>query len=50
MGLSLEEIALERTLKISTIYSHIEKLREEGKSLHLEKLRPPDEERLTLIL
>ena len=50
MGLSLDEIAVERSLKVSTIYSHIEKLREEGKSLDLEKLRPPDEERLTLIL
>ena len=50
MGLSLEEIILERSLKASTIYSHIEKLREEGKPLDLSKFRPEDEERLAHIL
>ena len=50
MGLSLEEIVTERSLKPSTIFSHIEKLREEGKKLDLEKFRPEDEERLGRIL
>ena len=50
MGLSLEEIAVERSLKISTIYSHLEKLIEEGKKVNLENIRPLDEERLGRIL
>lgn len=49
-GHSLEDIAIERNMKISTIVSHIEKLLEEGKSLDLTKLRPLDEERLSQIL
>lgn len=50
IGLSLEEIAVERSLKVSTIYAHIEKLIEEGKKVDLEKIRPLDEERLARIL
>lgn len=50
MGLSLEEIATERSLKISTIYSHLEKLIEEGKKINLENIRPLDEDRLGRIL
>lgn len=50
MWLSLEEIAHERSLKASTIYSHVEKLLEEGKDIDLEKIRPLDEERLARIL
>lgn len=50
MGLSLEEIAVERSVKISTIYTHLEKLIEEGKKIDLENIRPLDEERLGKIL
>ncbi len=50
IGLSLEEIAVERGLKLSTIYSHIEKLIEEKRPFDLESIRPPDEERLATIL
>lgn len=50
MWLSIEEIALERSLKISTIYTHLEKLLEEGREIALEKIRPLDEERLVRIL
>jgi hypothetical protein len=50
MWLMLEEISVERTLKISTIYAHVEKLLEEGKSIDLSKIRPSDEERLAQIL
>ncbi len=50
MGLTLEEIAVERTLKISTIFAHVEKLREEGREMDIDRLRPLDEERLGQIL
>lgn len=50
MWLSLEEIALEREVKVSTVISHIEKLQEEGKEMNLEPYRPEDEERLGRIL
>lgn len=50
MGMSLEEIAIERELKVSTIVSHIEKLLEEGKEVNLDAFRPEDPERLSLIL
>ena len=50
MGLSLEEIAVERSVKISTIYAHLEKLIEEGRKIDLENIRPLDEERLGKIL
>lgn len=50
MGMSLEEIAIERELKVSTIVSHIEKLIEEGKEVNLDAFRPEDHERLSLIL
>jgi PIF1-like helicase/Helix-turn-helix domain len=50
MWLSLEEIALEREVKVSTVIAHIEKLQEEGKEMNLEMYRPEDEERLERIL
>lgn len=50
MGMSLEEIALERDIKVSTVVSHIEKLLEEGKEFDLEHFRPEDTERLAIIL
>jgi PIF1-like helicase/Helix-turn-helix domain len=50
MWLTLEEISVKRTLKISTIYAHVEKLLEEGKSIDLSKIRPSDEDRLSQIL
>ncbi|GAB0174292.1 MAG: AAA family ATPase [Candidatus Altimarinota bacterium] len=50
MGLSLEEIALEREVKVSTVVSHIEKLLEEGKEFDLEYFRLEDTERLSIIL
>jgi hypothetical protein len=50
MWLSLEEIAIEREVKVSTVISHIEKLLEEGKEMDLDLYRPEDEERLGRIL
>lgn len=39
-----------RGLKESTIMSHVEKLREEGRDIDISYLRPDDEERLAQIL
>jgi ATP-dependent DNA helicase RecQ len=46
-GKSLEDIAEIRGIKASTVFSHIEKLAEEGKSIDLAPHRPVDEERLS---
>jgi ATP-dependent DNA helicase PIF1 len=46
-GKSLEDIAEIRGIKISTVFSHIEKLTEEGKTIDLTPHRPADEERLS---
>lgn len=48
-GMPLEEIAFVRNLKISTIFSHFEKLVEEKKKFDLGKYRPADEARLNNI-
>ena len=46
-GKSLDDIAEIRGIKISTIFSHIEKLTEEGKIIDLSSHRPDDSERLS---
>jgi len=49
IGKSLEDIANIRSLKVSTIFSHLEKLLEEWKNIDISFYRPSDEERLSLI-
>lgn len=49
-GKTLDEIATLRSLKSSTIWSHVEKLLEEWKSINLTPYRPADEERLSQII
>ncbi len=49
IGKSLEDIANIRSLKVSTIFSHLEKLLEEWKNIDISLYRPTDEERLSLI-
>ncbi len=46
-GKSLDDIAQIRNIKISTIFSHIEKLTEEGKTIDLTAHRPDDTDRLS---
>ncbi len=46
-GKSLDDIADIRNIKISTIFSHIEKLTEEGKIIDLTAHRPDDSDRLS---
>ena len=46
-GKSLDDIAEIRNIKISTIFSHIEKLTEEGKIIDLTAHRPDDSDRLS---
>ncbi|MBC7498026.1 AAA family ATPase [Candidatus Gracilibacteria bacterium] len=46
-GKSLDDIAEIRNIKISTIFSHIEKLTEEGKIIDLTSHRPDDSHRLS---
>ncbi len=46
-GKSLDDIANIRNIKISTIFSHIEKLTEEGKIIDLTAHRPHDSDRLS---
>ncbi len=46
-GKSLDDIAEIRNIKISTIFSHIEKLTEEGKIIDLASHRPDDSDRLS---
>ena len=46
-GKSLDDIAEIRNIKISTIFSHIEKLTEEGKIIDLSSHRPDDSDRLS---
>jgi ATP-dependent DNA helicase PIF1 len=46
-GKSLDDIAEIRGIKVSTIFSHIEKLTEEGKIIDLSSHRPDDSERLS---
>ena len=46
-GKSLDDIAEIRNIKVSTIFSHIEKLTEEGKVIDLSSHRPDDSERLS---
>lgn len=48
-GMSLEEIASTRDLKPMTIFSHLEKLIDERKTIDLTPYRPADESRLTAI-
>lgn len=48
-GMSLEEIASLRDLKVMTIFSHLEKLIDEGKNIDLALYRPDDEWRLGII-
>ncbi len=48
--MDFESIANIRNIKISTIFSHIEKLIEEGKKIDLEEFRPDDEARLARIV
>ncbi len=47
--MSLEEIAFVRNLKISTIFTHFEKLVDEKKVIDLVRYRPTDEGRLNKI-
>ncbi len=49
VGKTLDDIANLRNLKSSTIFSHLEKLLEEGKTLDISPYRPTDEERLSQI-
>ncbi len=49
-GIPLEEISVIRQIKVSTLFSHIEKLQEEGVDIDLSNYRPEDEERLQSIL
>jgi ATP-dependent DNA helicase PIF1 len=49
-GKSLDDIAILRNLKPSTIWSHLEKLLEEWKTIDLTPYRPADEERLSQII
>jgi hypothetical protein len=49
VGKTLDDIANLRNLKPSTIFSHLEKLLEEGKTLDISPYRPTDEERLSMI-
>ncbi len=49
-GKSLDDIATLRNLKPSTIWSHLEKLLEEWKTIDLTPYRPTDEERLSQII
>jgi ATP-dependent DNA helicase PIF1 len=46
-GKSLDDIAEIRGIKISTIFSHIEKLTEEGKNINLSSHKPNDSKRLS---